>query len=192
MPEEPLRRLNGMGYLERVASGEILPPRHARTSVSATRKKAERAIKVLLVGGSNVGFSPLSEQLEKSGYKCRFVSTCLDGARLVARASFDLVLCSGRMKDFQLLLGAVRRSSASLFRYLLVEDGCWWVPAVLRGEDCTRAPAFRGTEFVSALDTMAREIKSDSGRAQAVSAESGSARDLPVGPSNEANAHRLN
>lgn len=192
MAEEPLRRLNGIGYLERVASGEILPSRHTRTSVSVARKKAERAIKVLLVGGSSVGFSPLSEQLEKSGYKCRFVSTCLDGARLVARASFDLVLCSGRMKGFQLLLGAVRRSSASLFRYLLVEDGCWWVPTVLRGEDCLRAPAFRGTEFASALDTMAKEIKSDSQSAETAADGAGSLLNQPAERSNEADGHRLN
>ena len=159
MSQEPLHRLNGMGYFESVASGEILPRRHDRTPASVAHRKAGRPVRVLLVGGSSVGFSPLSEQLERSGYQCRFVSTCLDGARLIARASFDLVLCSGRMKGFQLLLSAVRRSSASLLRYLLVEDGCWWVPTVLRGEDCSRAPACRDTEFASALDTMANGIK---------------------------------
>jgi CheY-like chemotaxis protein len=189
MPQEPLRRLNGMGYLERVASGEILPPRHARTPLSAAQRKADRPVKVLLVGGSSVGFSPLSEQLERSGYQCRFVATCLDGARLIARASFDLILCSGRMRGFQLLLSAVRRSSASLFRYLLVEDGCWWVPTVLRGEDCSRVPAFRDTEFASALDTMANEIKSDSRRGEIVGDE---AQNQSEGLSNEADGDRLN
>jgi len=185
MPQEPLRRLNGMGYLESVASGEILPPRHVRTPVSVARRKADRPVKVLLVGGSSVGFSPLSEQLEKSGYQCRFVGTCLDGARLIARSSFDLVLCSGRMKGFQLLLSAVRRSSASLFRYLLVEDGCWWVPTVLRGEDCSRAPAFRDREFASALDTMAHGIKLDSQSGELVGGGAGSPQIQPAEPLKE-------
>jgi hypothetical protein len=160
MPEERLRALNGMGCLERVGSGEIPPRRHARTPAPRYERTVEAGpVKVLLVGGSSVGFSPLSEQLQKSGYQCQFVSTCLDGARLIARASFDLVLCSGRMKGFQLLLSAVRRSSGSLFRYLLVEDGCWWVPTVLCGESCSRAPAFRGAEFADALDTMTKEVR---------------------------------
>ncbi len=118
---ERLNRLNGMGYLERVASGKIPHPKRARTPIPSRESTVETwPVRVLLVGGSNIGFSPLSESLEKSGYHCEFVATCLDGARLVARASFDLVLCSGRTKGFQLLLSAARRSFASLFRYLLV------------------------------------------------------------------------
>ena len=155
MTGQRLSRLNGMAYLERVASGEIPPPKHARTPIPSRESTVDtQPVRVLLVGGSNIGFSPLSGRLEKSGYQCQFVTSCLDGARLVARSSFDLVLCSGRMKGFQLLLSAARRSSASLFRYVLVEDGCWWVPTVLRGEPCLGAPAFRDAEFANALDTM--------------------------------------
>jgi hypothetical protein len=171
---ERLSRLNGMGYLERVASGEIPPPKQARTPIPSRQSTVETwPVRVLLVGGSNIGFSLLSERLEKSGYHCEFVATCLDGARLIARASFDFVLCSGGTKGFQLLLSAARRSSASLFRYLLVEDGCWWVPTVLRGESCTRAPAFRDAEFANALDTMVKEVKSASPNAKAMAAASG-------------------
>jgi len=171
---ERLSRLNGMGYLDRVASGEIPPHKHAKTPIPPPERSLDaELVNVLLVGGTNIGFSPLSESLEKSGYHCEFVATCLDGARLVARASFDLVLCSGRTKGFQLLLSAARRSSASLFRYLLVEDGCWWVPTVLRGESCTRAPAFRDAEFANALDTMVKEVKSASPNAKAMAAASG-------------------
>jgi len=176
MPEERLGRLNGIGYLERIASGEVLQIKRAKTTIPAHQRKASaRPVEVLLVGGSSIGFSPLSERLEKSGYNCQFVSTCLDGARLIARASFDLVLCSGRMKGFQVLLSAARRSSASLFRYLLVEDGCWWVPTVLRGEECSRAPAFRDTEFANALDTMVKEIKFGSRRGEMLAGAAGTA-----------------
>jgi len=193
MPEERLRRLNGMGYLERLASGEILSPRHARTSASAQQRKADtRPVKVLLVGGSSVGFSPLSERLEKSGYHCEFVANCLEGARLVARAAFDLVLCSGRMKGFQLLLSAACRSSASLYRYLLVEDGCWWVPTVLRGEVCSRAPAFRDTEFANALDTMANEIELGPRKEQAVAGVEGRSEQETEEPLDGFNGPRLN
>jgi CheY-like chemotaxis protein len=160
MNTEGLPRLHGVECLNSVAVGEKLDHKEPRTAIiEHDEDTGPETVKVLVVGGSTVGFSSLSERLEKSGYKCEFVTTCLDGARLVGRRSFDLVLCSGRMKGFQLLLSAARRTSASLFRYLLVEDGCWWVPTVLRGERCTRAPAFRDSEFANALETMVKEVR---------------------------------
>ena len=111
-------------------------------------------VRVLLVGESQTGFSSLLQRLQKSGCQCHFVASCFDGARLVAHASFDLILCSGQMNGFQVLSNAARGSSASLFRYLLVEDGCWWVPAVLRGEQSAGAPALRPSEFARALDAL--------------------------------------
>ncbi len=63
---------------------------------------------------------------------------------------------------------------ASYFRdRTLVEDGCWWVPTVARGEPCSCAPAFRDAEFANALDTMVKEVKSASPNAKAMAAASG-------------------
>jgi hypothetical protein len=111
-------------------------------------------IQVLLVGENGMRCSSLAERLKQYGCECRAVSGCLDGARLVSRDSFDLVLCSGRLKGFQTLVAAARSSSASLFRYLLVEDGCWWVPTVFHGDRCSRAPAFRDAEMAKVLDAI--------------------------------------
>jgi hypothetical protein len=151
---EHLQRLNGLGDVERISCEPL--------SYGLTKPQSSAAtapVQVLLVGGANIGFWPLSAHLEQSGYRCECVSNCLDAARLVARRSFELVLCSVRMKAFELLLTAVRHSSASLFRYVLVEDGCWWVPSVLRGEPCSSTFAFRETQFANALDTMVREVR---------------------------------
>jgi hypothetical protein len=101
-------------------------------------------VKVLLVGESGLEFSGLTEQLEKYGCECESVSGCVDGAQLVRRTSFDLVLCSGRMKGFQALVSAALHSSASLFRCLLVEDGCWWGPGRLPGQTVLACPGFSG------------------------------------------------
>ena len=116
-------------------------------------------VRVLLVGESRIGFSSLLERLQKSGCQCLFTTSCVEGAHLVADSSFDLVLCSGQMDGSQDLVRAVRDSNATLFRYVLVEDGCWWVPAVRQGEQCACAPALRPSEFAKALDTMVREAR---------------------------------
>jgi hypothetical protein len=116
-------------------------------------------VRVLLVGESRIGFSCLLERLQKGGCQCHFTASCVEGAHLVADSSFDLVLCSGQMDGSQDLISAVQGSNATLFRYVLVEDGCWWVPAVLQGEQCAGAPALRPSEFAKALDTMVREAR---------------------------------
>lgn len=110
--------------------------------------------RVLLVGENEIGFSSLLHRLEKNGCQCRFTTSCFEGARLVVDSSFDLVLCGGQMNGSQDLISAVLGSTSTLFRYVLVEDGCWWVPAVLRGELCTGALALRPSEFAKALDTI--------------------------------------
>jgi hypothetical protein len=140
---------------------------------------ATRPVRVLLVGGNSVGSWPFSERLEESGYHCECVSTCLDAAHLMADGLFDLALCSVRVKGFDLLLGAVRHSSTSLFRYVLVEDGCWWIPTVLRGESCLNAPAFRGAEFAGALDTMIKRARFACSCAHAAGADTENGSDGP-------------
>ena len=115
-------------------------------------------VRVLLVAESGTGFSPLLERLENFGWECQLVPSCLDGARLVEEISFDLVLCSARSENFQSLLIAARSSSASLIRYLMVEHGCWWVPTIVRGEPCSRAVAFRDSEFPGELYKLIWEV----------------------------------
>ena len=116
--------------------------------------------KVLLIGGNGMRFSPAAEHLAERGCECHLVSGCLDGARLLGRNSFDLILCSGRTRGFQELVSAVLRSSASLFRYLSVEDGGWWVPTVSRGQRCLDAPGFRDAEFGEALNAFVTDVQS--------------------------------
>jgi hypothetical protein len=127
-------------------------------------------VSVLLVGDSEEEFSSLLQPLEKRGCQCQFVPSCLDAGGMVAQASFDLVLCSSQIKGFQTLLDAACRSSASLFRYFPVEDGCWWVPVAVRGERCLDAPALRPSEFAKALDAMVRDAKGSAPSIQVMAA----------------------
>lgn len=171
MSAQRLRHLNGAGYLESAGSARLLPQSAGKRVVSPMQTVASRPVRVLLVGGGSVGNWPFAERLEQSGYHCECVATCLDAAHLMADGLFDLALCSVRMKGFELLRSAVSHSSTSLFRYVLVEDGCWWLPTVLRGESCLNAPAFRGTEFAGALDTMIKRARFACPRAHAAGAD---------------------
>ncbi len=117
---------------------------------------ATTPVKVLLVLESATGPSFLLERLTNSGCECELASCCVDAARRITQTPFDIVLCSERTKDFSSLLNAVLSSSASVFRYLLVDDGCWWIPAVCRGEPCSDAPALRDSEFSEALGQMTK------------------------------------
>jgi hypothetical protein len=119
---------------------------------------ATAPVKVLLVAENTVGFYPLLERLENCGYQCEVTPSCEDGARLVAEAPFDVALCSVGTQNLAPLLSAVQSSSSSLFRYLLVQDGCWWVPSVLRGEPCSDAPAFRDSELPAALAQIVNHV----------------------------------
>lgn len=116
-------------------------------------------VKVLLVGESKAGYSSIIRHLEKRGCQCQFTNSCSQGACLIADSSFDLVLCGSQMDGSQDLISAVIDSHATLFRYVLVEDGCWWVPAVLQGKYSSDAPALRPRQFTGVLDSIAKGTK---------------------------------
>jgi len=109
-------------------------------------------VRVLMVGKSETGFSSIKEYLHKLDCHCEFAPSCSHGARLAEQGSFDLILCDVEMEDFQAMVGTALGSPGSAFRFLLVEDGCWWVPTVLMGEQCVGVSALRPFEFVKELD----------------------------------------
>ncbi|MBZ5529022.1 MAG: hypothetical protein LAN71_14130 [Acidobacteriia bacterium] len=116
-------------------------------------------VRILLVGESPMGFSYLSQRLEKRGCECCVAYSNYDGARLFREHPFDLVLCCGSREGIESLVTSIIGSSASLYRSHRVEDGCWWLPAVLRGEACTGAPAFQPGEFMKVLDQVVESLR---------------------------------
>lgn len=123
-------------------------------------------VRILLVGESPMGFSYLSQRLEKRGCECRVAASNFDGARMFREHPFDLVLCCGSRAGIEALVTSIIGSSASLYRSHRVEDGCWWLPAVVRGEPCTGAPAFQPGEFMKVLDQVVDTLRHPEARAQ--------------------------
>ena len=111
-------------------------------------------MRVLFIGGTEAGLSPLCARLRRSGGQCQLARSCLEGARLLADGSFDLVLCSVDADGYQALIRAVVRCSASLFRYFPGEVDCWWIPTLVRGERCAGEPALRAAEFADTLNSL--------------------------------------
>jgi hypothetical protein len=133
-----------------------------------------QTIDVLLIRNGQSGHSPLSNRLERRGCQCRFATSSQDIGTLLAGHHFDLVLGPVRLDGDSLypLMSQLQSSRTTLFYYLIVEHGCWWLPAVWLGADCFGAPAIHNREFVTVLDETLEAIRF---RASAA-AESGEAK----------------
>jgi hypothetical protein len=75
---------------------------------------------------------------------------------LLREAPFDLVLSDLDLPDGKgsRLIPCLLGTEASLFFSVEVEDGCWWLPGVVRGESHWGAEALRRHEFLRLLDSI--------------------------------------
>ena len=119
-----------------------------------------RLARVLLVGEGAKGCSSLRDCLERRGCECHVVTSSSEGILLSADCALDLILWLGQIEGINVWVESLVGSPASLFRCYPVEDSCWWLPIVRRGEECLGAPALRPGEFASALEGILQEIES--------------------------------
>lgn len=113
---------------------------------------------VLLVGESARSFTHIIQRLERHGCRCRFADSYEQATELVAGESFQLVLSVIPPDENALgsLVDKLADTPASIYYAQVVEDGCWWLPALCQGERRFGAPAVRPSEFAAVLD---REIE---------------------------------
>jgi hypothetical protein len=118
-------------------------------------------VDVLLIRKGQTGHSPLSNRLARRGCECRFATSSQEAGALLAKSDCDLVLGPVRLDGESLypLIGQLRGSRTTLFYYLIVEDGCWWLPAVWLGANCFGAPAIHNRDFVTVLDETIEHIR---------------------------------
>lgn len=118
----------------------------------------EEGFGVLLIGESARGFTHIIQRLERRGCRCRFVDSYEQAREAIARESFQLILSvipTGK-SAISSLAETLIGTQASFYYAQVVEDGCWWLPALCRGEQYFGTPALRPSEFASVLD---REIE---------------------------------
>ena len=118
-------------------------------------------IDVLLIRKGQSGQSPLCDRLARLGCQCRFATSGQEIGPLLASHHCDLVLGPVRLHGNSLypLISHLHGSRTTLFFYLIVEYGCWWLPAVWLGANCFGAPAIHNSEFVTVLDDTIEAIR---------------------------------
>jgi DNA-binding NtrC family response regulator len=131
-------------------------------------------VEVLLVGQTPGGSAQLSQWLEQRGCRCHFVSSCKEACRLVQRRAFGLVLSHFELPDRSAypLLERLIGSSTTLFFSTIVEDGCLWLPTLIRGKKWPHSRAIRPREFAQTLgDALERARSHDNEASLALAAD---------------------
>ena len=117
--------------------------------------------RVLFLRSDPAGSSALADRLQQFGCECR-VASFREGAALLSTQHFQVVLSQFSVADISAhrLISQLTGSASSLFFRLEVEDGCWWLPAVITGKECWGAPAIRPKDFHPVLKGLLRELTS--------------------------------
>lgn len=109
---------------------------------------------VLLVGSCARKSSPLGRHLLKRGCHLSLAAGKEEAIELLQRRRFDVVLSGFRLPDGTAyeLMAPLRGSDTSMFFSFAVEDSCWWITAMLQGQDRSEEAGLRPREFTMVLD----------------------------------------
>jgi len=126
---------------------------------------------VLLVGSCARKSSPLGRYLLKRGCKLSLAADKKEVIELLQRRRFDVVLSGFRLPDGTAyeLMAPLRGTDTTMFFSFAVEDGCWWITAMLQGQDRSEEAGMRPREFTMVLDELLskKSSASDAHRASA-------------------------
>lgn len=119
-----------------------------------------RRPQVLLAGETTSDALVLAENLERWACDLHVATTFEEACALLTERPCDLVLSDIRLADGSAypLVTMLVGSNATLFFFQPVREGCWWLPAVLRGEYRWGAPALRPAEFARTLERILDEL----------------------------------
>lgn len=116
-------------------------------------------VSVLLLGESESRLFYLRQQLVSRGRRCSFARSTNEGVALFGRHCFQLILSTTPLHHADALLTELGDSAYTVFYCYPVEDGCWWLPVVRRGQICFGAPGLRPREFAGVLDEMRGQLR---------------------------------
>ena len=114
-------------------------------------------IRVLLVGQTARSSFQLVQWLDDRGCQCHFAGSCKDACVLVSQKAFDVVISQFELPDRTAypLADRLMGSTTTLFFSKPVENGCWWLPMLVRGRECAGSHGLRPGEF---LDTLGKTL----------------------------------
>jgi hypothetical protein len=122
-----------------------------------------RIPKALLIAENAHGCSYLANRLQGHGCECSFGTSYQEACSSLQSHGFELVLSPTKLRGITVfpLIDLLEGSTVTLFYSHAVEQGCWWLPALRHGEKCFGSSALRPSEFVSVLDEVIAEIRTD-------------------------------
>jgi hypothetical protein len=148
-----------------------------------------KTVTVLLVGGGARHAPTLRDHLERRGCIVSSATSCAEAISLLKTRHFDLVLSEFLLSGgtaYQ-LVPVLQGTDTTMFFSNAVEDGCWWMNAVLEGQDHTAEPGMRPAEFRVRLDEILFD-KRFGGPSGGSAVQSGSG---PTGPGFPEQIHSL-
>jgi hypothetical protein len=131
---------------------ETDPPLHPHSAGAS----AVSSPNVLLVGRNGSWGTLVLKSLAKFGSELSFAAPETATSNYVREGAYGLILLDSTVTPEQRrqLASELLGSGASIFYTFPVENGCWWLPTLHRGQDCHGAPAFRRNEFPLELERI--------------------------------------
>jgi hypothetical protein len=113
----------------------------------------------LLVGRNGSWGKLVLKSLEKFRSELFFVAPHIVTPEYVRKSACSLILLDSTVPPEQRrqLASELAGANVSIFYTFPVENDCWWLPALRRGQDCHGSPAFRRNEFPHELERILRD-----------------------------------
>lgn len=137
---------------------------------------SSRPATVLLVHAEPRNLRRVRTFFEKRGCSIFVAASIAEALRSLQERRFDLVLCEFMLPDGTVykLVPPLRGTRTTMFFSSAVEDGCWWLQAIHKGEDKSSRPGLRPAQFAELLEEILLDIASASANEEEFSAETGS------------------
>jgi hypothetical protein len=137
------------------------PGTFEKKSMLTSRSQAATAVScptILLVGRNGSWGTSVIKSLEKFGSELFFMPPQGVTPEYVRKQLFHPVLLDSTVSAEQRrqLASDLIGSGVSIFYTFPVENGCWWMPTLRRGQYCHGTPAFRRNEFPYELERILR------------------------------------
>jgi hypothetical protein len=146
-----------MSSIPQVAPG-VESSRRAVQSVTKYRGRVPDSLpvaksQILMVGQNSSWGGRLQSALEQIGCDFSFVPSLRATPEYVRKGAYPLLLLDSTVptERRKKLCASLMGSRISIYQLFPVENGCWWLPVLVSGEECFGSPGFRTKELLAEI-----------------------------------------